>query len=83
VLRADRPRGPDQLAVRRVLHEFLRHFVLIRRVSGFWLEVVYRTVHPGLPDCPRGSDRLRVGYGPSVFRGAEPEVRAVFAHHSS
>jgi hypothetical protein len=66
----DCPRGADQPVVHRVLHDFLRHFVLIHRVGRFQLEQVCRSVRPGLPDSSRGSDCPWGGHGPSVFRGA-------------
>jgi hypothetical protein len=75
---AGRPRGARQPAIRCVRREFLCRFVLIHRVGCFRLEEVCRTIRPGLPDRPRGSDYQRVGHRPSVFRGAVLVVQVAF-----
>jgi hypothetical protein len=45
--------------VLRVLRVFLSAFVLIRLASGFWWEVVWRTVRPDVADSPRDTSCSR------------------------
>jgi hypothetical protein len=75
---ADSPHGGFQLAVHRVLREFLRVFRSIHLVGGFLLHVVCgrsvlecRTVHDG-------ADGPQVHRGRSIIEGAVLEVRWLF-----
>jgi hypothetical protein len=80
---ADCPRGVVHPGVLLVLREFVFRFISTRRVGGFRLEEVGRTVCLGWPDRSRGSDRPRCSLGLSVIRCALLEVRFSFSDRQS
>jgi hypothetical protein len=76
---ADSPRGGFQLAVRRVLREFLRAFLSIHFFGGFLLHGVRGR---SILECQMVSDRAdgpRAHRGQSVIEGAVLEVRGFFS----
>jgi hypothetical protein len=80
---ADCPWGAVRPGVLSVRRKFLFHLVSIRRVGGFHLEEVGRTVRLGWLDSPRGSDHSRCLPRQSVIRGALLEVRFLFLDRPS